>query len=402
MTDETVIRPAPFDSWWRIANADEIPSPALLIYPNRVEENVRLMVKLAGGAGRLTPHVKTHKLGAVIDAHLRHGIERFKCATIAEAEMTAGAGARDVLLAYQPVGPSVARLIALARQYPATRFSVIADDEGAVRAIGAAAAADGREVPVLLDLDVGMHRTGVAPGAGARALYRAIAAIKGVVPGGLHAYDGHVRDRDVAARTAKSDIGFAAVESLKRDLEVDGLPVPRVIAGGSPTFPVHARRRGVELSPGTTVLWDASYGTELPDLPFLPSAMLLTRVVSRPGSQRVCLDLGHKAVASENPHPRVVLIDPFPVPGRSLSGSIGESARALGLPLLDATFVGHSEEHLVLESPAAPRLHVGDVLYGMPWHVCPTVALHSEAVIVRDGRAVDRWQIRARDRRLTV
>jgi hypothetical protein len=102
------------------------------------------------------------------------------------------------------------------------------------------------------------------------------------------------------------------------------------------------------------VLWDAGYGTELPDLPFLPSAMLLTRVVSRPGSQRVCLDLGHKAVASENPHPRVVLIDPSPAPGRSLSGAIGESARALGLPLLDAPR-RLSEEHQMLESP---QLHL--------------------------------------------
>ena len=401
MTDETVIRSAPPDGWWPISNADEIPSPALLIYPDRVDQNVRLMVRLAGGAGRLTPHVKTHKLGAVIDAHIRHGIERFKCATIAEADMTAEAGARDVLLAYQPVGPSVARLIALARQYPETRFSVIADDEGAVRAIGAAAAADGREVPVLLDLDVGMHRTGVAPGGGARALYRAIAGIKGVVPGGLHAYDGHIRDKDITTRTARSDVAFAAVESLKRDLEAEGLRVPRVIAGGSPTFPVHARRAGVELSPGTTVLWDASYGTDLPDLPFLPSAMLLTRVVSKPGGQRVCVDLGHKAVAAENPHPRVLLINPVPG-GTPATGAAGGSSRALRLPLLEATFVGHGEEHLVLETPDAARLRVGDVLYGMPWHVCPTVALHSEAVIVRDGRAVDRWPIRARARRLTV
>ena len=400
MSDLTVINAVSSQKWWQIANVDEIASPALLIYPDRVEENVRRMVRMAGRADRLTPHVKTHKLGALVDMHRRHGIRRFKCATIAEAEMASEAGAEDVLLAYQPVGPSVARLIALAGAYPATRFSVIADDQDAIRAIGAAARARGYEVPVLVDLDVGMHRTGVAPPA-ARDLYRVVASVKGSVPGGLHAYDGHVRDRDVAARTARSDVGFAAVESLKRDLERDGLPVPRVIAGGSPTFPAHARRSGVELSPGTTVLWDAGYGTELPDLPFLPSAMLLTRVVSKPGGQRVCLDLGHKAVASENPHPRVVLIDPAPTPG-TLPGPIGESARALGLSLLDATFVGHSEEHLVLESRAASRLRVGDALYGMPWHVCPTVALHAEAVIVRDGRAVERWSIRARDRRLTV
>ena len=171
------------DGWWRIANADEIASPALLIYPDRAEENVRRMVQIAGSADRLTPHVKTHKLGALIEAHVRHGIGRFKCATIAEAEMTAEAGAQDVLLAYQPVGPSVARLIALASQYPATRFSVIADDESAIRVIGAAAAADGREVPVLVDLDVGMHRTGVAPG-GARALYRAMAGSRASSPAG--------------------------------------------------------------------------------------------------------------------------------------------------------------------------------------------------------------------------
>jgi len=69
---------------------------------------------------------------------------------------------------------------------------------------------------------------------------------------------------------------------------------------------------------------------------------------------------------------------------------------------LAATFVGHSEEHLVIETPDAASLHVGDVLYGIPWHVCPTVALHGQAVVVRNGRAVDRWRVSARERMLTV
>jgi D-serine deaminase-like pyridoxal phosphate-dependent protein len=347
--------------WWRIENADEVPSPALLIFPDRAEANIRRMVEMAGDASRLTPHVKTHKLSPLVGMHLKHGIRRFKCATIAEAEMAAASGADDVLLAYQPVGPSVGRLIALAQQYPKTRFSVIADDAGAIDAIARAAEASGVTVPVLLDLDVGMHRTGIAPGPQAQALYRLLTVHRGVVPGGLHA--------------------FAAVESLRAALVADGLPVPRVVAGGSPTFPAHARRPGVEPSPGTTVLWDAGYMTQIPDLEFLPSAVLLTRVVSKPGGTRVCVDLGHKAVASEGPHPRVLLIDP---------------------PLGDVTFVGHSEEHLVFETPRAFELAVGDVCYGVPWHVCPTVALHSEAFVVTDGRVSERWPIRARDRRLTV
>ena len=85
-----------------------------------------------------------------------------------------------------------------------------------------------------------------------------------------------------------------------------GLPVPSVVAGGTPTFPIHARRPDVECSPGTSVFWDWSYSTILPDLDFLPAVLLLTRIVSKPGENRLCLDLGHKAVASENPPPRVI------------------------------------------------------------------------------------------------
>jgi D-serine deaminase-like pyridoxal phosphate-dependent protein len=112
---------------------------------------------------------------------------------------------------------------------------------------------------------------------------------------------------------------------------------------------------------------------------FLNAALVLTRVVSKPGGNRLCLDLGHKAIASENPHPRAVF---------------------LNLP--DAQAVSHSEEHLVIESERARQIELGACLYGVPWHVCPTVALHSEAVIVRGGRARERWGVVARSRRLTV
>jgi D-serine deaminase-like pyridoxal phosphate-dependent protein len=392
MTIATAVR------WWEIANADEIPSPALLIYLDRAEANVRRMVALAGDADRLVPHVKTHKLGPLVELHLRHGIRRFKCATIAEAEMVATAGGTDVLLAYQPVGPAVSRVVDLAQAFPGVRLSVIADDPDAVEALAAVAYARGVTIPVLLDLDVGMHRTGIEPGAPAMALYESLGRRPGVAPGGLHVYDGHLRDPDPEVRAVQADQAFATADALRRDLEAAGLRVPRVVAGGSPTFPIHARRQGVELSPGTTVLWDAGYATTLPDLPFEPAALLLSRVVSRPAGGRVCLDLGHKAVASENPHPRVLLIDPHAVE----PPEPGTDGAALGAPLLDARFVGHSEEHLVLEAPRAARLAVGDVVYGIPWHVCPTVALHSEALVVRDGRADARWTIAARARRLVI
>ena len=108
-------------NWFTVANVHEVPSPSLLVYPGRVEENVRRMIAIAGGVERLRPHMKTHKMAEMIRLQLKHGITKFKCATIAEAEMTAASGAADVLLAYQPVGPNVTRMVQLARQYPKAR-----------------------------------------------------------------------------------------------------------------------------------------------------------------------------------------------------------------------------------------------------------------------------------------
>jgi D-threonine aldolase len=388
------------DSWWKIENVDEIPSPALLVYPDRAEENLRRLIAIAGGTSRLRPHMKTHKLPEIARMHAALGLTRVKCATIAEAEMLASEGLTDVLLAYQPVGPAVGRLLQLARIFPGVTFRAVVDDEQAARALSVAFADAESTIDLLVDLDVGMHRTGIAP-ALAAPLYRLLATLPGVTPGGLHAYDGHLRDPDLSVRRAQTDAAFAEVRALRESLQSEGLAVPRVVVGGTPTLPCHATREepDLELSPGTVVFWDAGYMAGLPDMDFVHAALVLTRVVSKPGGTRVCLDLGHKAVASEMPHPRVVLLQPPASSLRPQASGLGPGAAGSELP---ATFIGHSEEHLVLETPEAASLHVGDVFYGIPWHVCPTVALHGQAVVIRNHRAVDRWHVTARERVITV
>jgi D-serine deaminase-like pyridoxal phosphate-dependent protein len=365
--------------WYSMSNAAEVPSPALLVYPDRVEQNIRRMIEVAGGPGRLRPHIKTNKLPEVIRMQMAHGITRFKCATIAEAEMLAASAAPDVLLAYQPVGPNVSRFVRLVQTFPATTFSALADDEATIRALATAATTAGITVNLFLDLDCGMHRTGVAPGARASELYRLISTLPGLRARGLHAYDGHIHHTDLAERTRVCELSFAPVAALRDELVRAGLPVRAVIAGGTPTFPLHARRPDVECSPGTAVFWDLGYSRTLPDMDFLPAVLLLTRVVSKPATNLLCLDLGHKAVASEGPPPRVELLD---LPGTRAAG--------------------HSEEHLMLETERAGEIPVGACFYGIPWHVCPTVALHNEAVVVRNGRADDRWQVVGRARTLTI
>lgn len=365
--------------WYQLANEAEVASPALLLFEERIESNLRLMIKIAGGPERLRPHVKTHKLGPLVRRQIELGITKFKCATIAEAEMCAQSNAPDVLLAMPPVGPNVGRFCALARKYPGTRWSTLADEAGAIRALGSAASAAGLTLDVFLDVDCGQHRTGIPPGPEAENLYRAIHATPGLRVAGLHAYDGHNHEADPAVRRANFEADFVPVLALRERLIAAGLPVPALVAGGSPTFPFHAEHPDRECSPGTTVLWDFGYGDKHPDLPFLPAAVLLTRVVSKPGPNRLCLDLGHKAVAAENPHPRV---------------------RLLELP--DAVAATQSEEHLVIETPRAGEFAVGMALHGIPRHICPTVALFSEATVVRGGRAVEVWPIVARARRITV
>ncbi len=366
-------------AWFTVENAGEIPSPSLLLYPDRIRENIRRMIRIAGGANRLRPHIKTHKLAEVVRLQLEEGVTRFKCATIAEAEMAAGAGAKDVLIAYPMVGPNAARLRELVKAFPATAFSCVADDAVAIQSLAKIFSDSGRTMDVLLDVDCGQHRTGIAPGATAVQLYRLIATMPGLRPGGLHAYDGHIHEPDPAKRAELCAAAFSPVNEFRQELLAAGLPVRRVVAGGTPTFPIHAKNELFECSPGTCVLWDFGYAEKFTDLDFLIAAVLLTRVVSKPGANRLCLDLGHKAIAAENPPPRV---------------------QFLNLP--DATAISQSEEHLVVESAEAGRFAVGDCLYGVPRHVCPTVALYSEATVIYEGRATERWRIHARERRLTI
>jgi D-serine deaminase-like pyridoxal phosphate-dependent protein len=365
--------------WFAVQNAGDIPSPALLLYPERIRENIRRMIHIAGGAQRLRPHIKTHKLAPIVQMHLEQGITKFKCATIAEAEMAATAGAKDLLIAYPIVGPNVQRLLNLTQTFPATKFSCVADEISAVELLGKTFSESRKKVDVFLDVDCGQNRTGIKPGPAALDLYHRVASSPSLVAAGLHVYDGHIHEEDLQKRAEHCSKAFVDVNAFERDLLSEGLTVPTVVAGGTPTFPIHAKNLAFECSPGTCVLWDYGYGSNFKDLDFLIAAVVLTRVVSKPGPNRLCLDLGHKAIASENPAPRVQ----FP-----------------NIP--DAVAIAHSEEHLVIETARADSFAPGDWTFGIPRHICPTVALYSEATVVSNGRATETWRITARERRLTI
>ncbi len=367
------------DPWYKITREAEISTPALMIYPDRIEDNISRMIKIAGGSERLRPHVKTHKMSGVVKLKIKQGITRFKCATLAEAEMVAQCGGQDIMLAMQPVGPHIVRFFRLQKTYPRSRFSTLVDSETIAEQISSMASSCNQETDLWLDINNGMNRTGIVPGKDALHLFMIISKFPMLKVRGLHVYDGHIHESDPAERRIICERAYAPVTSLIHSIQRSGLPVPEVVAGGTPTFPIHADRKHIETSPGTCVLWDSGYSGNFPDLPFLHAALVMTRVVSKPGRRLLCLDLGHKAIAAEMPHPRISFPD-IPV----------------------TRFVSHNEEHMVIESPEADQWQPGDVLYGIPRHICPTVPRYKFAYAVKNGNIEGEWQIDARDRVISI
>ncbi|PHN03970.1 D-TA family PLP-dependent enzyme [Flavilitoribacter nigricans] len=365
--------------WYEINNADTLDTPCLVVYPDRIRENIRLMLeRVADDPTRLQPHVKTYKMREVVDMQMTAGIRKFKFATIAEGEMLGQSGAERALLAYQPVGPKITRLLELVNRFLDTHYAALVDNTASASAISEVFAAAGKALTVYLDLDVGMHRTGIEPGAEAVDLFNHCLSLPGVDPVGLHVYDGQFRQQ-FEERKRASDEAFRAVEELRAKIEGTTGRQLDVVAGGSPTFPVHALRDNVTCSPGTCLLWDWGYARKLEEQPFLYAGLVLTRVISHPGNNRICVDLGHKSVAAENPFPRVHFFN-----------------------LPDARQLGQSEEHLVLEVDNPANYPVGTLLYGLPLHICPTCALYESAHVVRDGLATEKWGVIARDRVISI
>src|SRR4051812_13244297 len=371
------------DVRFRLNDPSRLLSPSLLVDRGVLRRNLEAMIALAGDPDRLRPHVKTHKMPAIVRLCEAMGIRKHKCATIAEAEMVAEAGGTDVLLAYPLVGPNIARLARLLRTFPGTTFRALVDHPASAEALADGMREIDRPLPVLIDLEVGMGRTGIAPDDTAVALAQLIHRLPNLVLDGLSAYDGHIKDATLDARRQSAAPGIERTLALRDRLEAHGLPVPRLVMGGTPTFPVHAALDlpgvAVECSPGTCTLHDIGYATRYPALPFTPAALLLGRVISQPRPGRLCLDLGHKAVAADPPGARLTLLD-----------------------IPEATLGGQSEEHLVVETPHAGDFPPGSTVLALPTHICPTCALHRRAYVIEGGEVVDEWEVTARDRSIGI
>jgi 3-hydroxy-D-aspartate aldolase len=366
--------------WYEIENIDKVDSPSLVLFEEIMEKNLTEMISMVDGdTQRLFPHVKTNKMAEVIHRMISKGIVNFKASTIAEAELTALQNAKHVLIAHQLVGPKIDRFITLIKTYPKCTFSCIIDNIGSLVQMDKLAGAKKLNIDFYIDLNTGMNRSGIEIGNGLNALIEATKQCHNLIFKGLHAYDGHIHDNSFEERNQKIESGFEKVEKVFGELKLQ-FPDILLVSGGTPAFTSHLLHKDRICSPGTCVFWDWGYADMLPEQNFNPAVLLVTRVISKPTEGIVTIDLGHKAVASENPiHRRVKFIN-----------------------LADYELLSQSEEHGVLKVENWEEIMVGDVFYGIPYHICPTVNLHDEVSVIKHNRKVDNWQITGRKRKISI
>jgi D-serine deaminase-like pyridoxal phosphate-dependent protein len=365
---------------YRVEEAERVLTPALIIYPEMVDSNIAVTLDLLGGdADRWRPHVKTAKLGSVMRHMVERGVKSFKCSTTLELATVCREGALDVLLAYPAVGANARRARELAEEFSHVRVSALVEAPEQVEAWR------GSRVGLFIDVNPGMDRTGIEQGRSDEiiGLARAIASA-GLAFRGIHYYDGHLSAYDLSERNAVARLGYDALMEIAHALNGSGLPAEEVITAGTPAFPCSISYEGFSgasfthrASPGTIIYADCTSLAQLPaGWKYRPAAVVLSTVVSRPTARRITCDAGHKTVSADAGVPTCAVI--------------GRARLTPARP---------SEEHLPVDvGPGDEPPAIGEALYLLPRHICPTVNNFDFAVIAPGGRITGIERVTARGR----
>ena len=354
----------------------EVDTPALILDLDPFERNLaRMADAVRGQPVRLRPHAKSHKCAEIALHQIAAGAVGVCCQKVSEAEALVAGGVGDVLIANEIVGAGkLERLAALARR---ARLAVCVDDAQNVLDLDAAAVRAGAQLDVLVEINVGADRCGVAPGAPALALAHGVAAGRNLRFAGLQAYHGGAQHlRSVAERRGAIGRAVAMVRATRELIEGSGIACATVTGAGTGSFPLELASGAYdELQPGSYVFMDADYRRNEYDAAwprFEQSLFVWTTVMSRPTAERAVVDAGLKASSVDSGMPQ-----PWDLPG--------------------VEYLKASDEHGVLAIAAganAPAL--GAKLLLVPGHCDPTVNLYDWFVCVRRGVVESLWPVSAR------
>ncbi len=356
---------------YHINEPEKIATPRLLVFEDRVTRNLAHMrqhletIAPDSGFRHLCPHIKTNKSTWLTRKLVEAGLTALKT-TMREVEVAVNAGAKNIFVAYPLLTHDALQLARLLKQHPSVKFQVQIGSLAHAQILQRVAESEKISWNYFLDVDVGMHRTGVLP-EHALKMFDEISLARCFKFAGLHGYDGHIHFPDLHTRKTESAEAMTKLVELLQAFRARKIEVKRIIVAGSPTFQLDLEfllnesndETLVQVSPGTWILWDSNYEKMIPGN-FEIAALMLAQVLEVGSQQRITLNLGHKRWAAE-------------------SGKVELFSRP-GLKVLS-----FSEEHTVVEHPAEEQFEIGDYVLIAPRHVCPTVNLYEDFTII-DGK----------------
>ncbi len=354
-------------------------TPSLTLDLDLLEENIARMARLcADNAIGLRPHAKSHKSIEIARRQLAAGAVGICCAKLGEAEIFAAGGIGSILITSPVVTEEgCRRLGSLNRLCP--DLMVVTDSEANVAALAGAAAASGRALKIIIDLDVGQHRTGITPGNGAVALARLIDVTPGLSLAGIQGYAGHLQHVEKRhEREAGTLAAMTLLAQMREAIEREGLACPIVTGGGTGTFDLDPVAGALtDLQAGSYLFMDGQYNDvwekDGDTAPFATSLFVQTTVISANHPGIATADGGLKAFAADAGPPRIV------------SGAPDGS-----------TYLARSDEHGRIELPPGHALAVGTTVTCAVPHCDPTVNLYDHYHVVRGDTLIDIWPVDAR------
>lgn len=365
------------------APLDTLPTPCALVDLDRMEANIRRMQTIADANGvKLRPHIKTHKIPAIARLQLAAGAVGIACAKVAEAEVFAAAGFRNIVIAYPVIGAEKwARIATLARN---CNMTVGVESEIGAHGLSAAAVAAGVTIQVQIEVNTGLNRCGVAPHPDAiEPLCRLVSALPGLDLEGITTHRGGFFVDDGRSLAELGHEEGAIMVALADQLRGRGIAIREVTAGSTPTGAAVAEVAGItEIRPGTYVFGDCMMA-ELGVFQYDQIAFsLMCTVVSRPIPGRATVDGGSKTFSGDAYPARRTMVRGF---GRAVDR--------------DAYLEVLTEEHGMTRLGPGVDPQIGDRIEFFPMHVCTAVNLADELIGVRDGRVVTVWPVLARGKR---
>lgn len=358
----------------------DLDTPALIVDIDKLQHNIADMADFAAAEGiQLRPHAKTHKTPEIGRLQLEAGAVGLTVAKLSEAEVFIEAGCAEILVAYPLVGEAKhRRLIELCQRADIT---TVADHPDIVEALSRSMSANGVELPVMVEVDTGLTRCGVAPGAPALELARQIARLPGLRFAGLLTHEGHAQlagapDQVKAAGLSAGQMMAETAELIRQS----GLEVPIISVGLTATAKITATVAGVtETRPGIYVFYDRSEVLHQVVPPERCAARVLATVATRPTAERLILDAGTKALTSDR---------------AGVSPPVGGHGIVIGHP--DWQILSLSEEHGATTIPADDPVAIGERVEIIPNHICPVVNLFDSMYITQGERVIDEWRVAAR------